>query len=164
MEFLPVITNILLALGAVFLIVLIISFLISKFRKEKGEVITESYPAERYRYFTNSDPDSQNPNSINNYYYVDNNNLDGRSFLTQSRNEQSPIIYQQQIINNTVMEYIEPEAFGNHWIDYEEEAYYENPLRKTSTFNFSAFTELPDIKNGRMTIVNEEPLFKYGWE
>ena len=94
MEFLPVIIKILFAIGAGFLIVLIISFLISKFRKEK-EVITESYPAEKYKYYSGSDKDSQSQFPMNELYYiVDNKQVDGK-YSDYVRNEQSPLIYKQ---------------------------------------------------------------------
>ena len=164
MELLPIMTQALLAIGGIFLIVLIVSFLISKFRKGKKEVITESYPAEQYQYFTNTDSGIQSPNSLEEYYYATENNPISTNYSAQSRNEQSPVIFQQPIMNNPVIEYDEPGTFKSQWVDYEEEAYFENPLRKTSSFNFGALAETKSSKNSRMIIVNEEPLFKYGWE
>ena len=164
MELLPIMTKALLAISGIFLIVLIVSFLISKFRKGKKEVITESYPAERYQYFTNADSGIQSPNSLEEYYYAADNNPANSNYSVQSRNEQSPVIYQKQIIDNPVINYEEPETFKNQWVDYEEETYFENPLRKTSSFNFGAVAETNGNKTSRMTIVNEEPLFKYGWK
>lgn len=163
MEFLPVIIKVLLALGAIFLIVLIISFMISKFRKEK-EVVTESYPAEKYKYYSGSDSDSQSQFPMNKFYdIVDDKQVNGR-YSDYVRNEQSPIIYQQQIYNNPIMEYNEPETFRNNWVDYEEGVYFENPLRKTSSFNVYSEPNRNKTFRGRMTIINDMPIFKYGWE
>lgn len=162
MEFLPFAIKALLTLGAVFLIVLIIFFLISKFRKEK-EVVTESYPAEKYKYYSGSDKNQQSQFPVNKFYYiVDDNKVNGR-YSDYVRNEQSPIIYQQQIYNNPMMEYNEPETFRNHWVDYDE-PYFEGSLRKTSSFNVYSQPNRNETYNGRMTIINDTPIFKYGWE
>ena len=63
-----------------------------------------------------------------------------------------------------MINYDEPESYKSQWIDFEEDAYFQNPLRKTSSFNFGAEIGTTINQDGRMTIVNNEPLFKFGWE
>ena len=63
-----------------------------------------------------------------------------------------------------MMEYNEPETFESHWVDYEEGVYFENPLRKTSSFNVHSEPNKNEMFYGRMTIINDTPVFKYGWE
>ena len=79
------------------------------------------------------------------------------------RNEQSPVIYQQQIYSNPMMQYNEPETFKSHWVDYDE-PYFESSLRKTSSFNVYPELNRNEMLKGRMTIINDVPIFKYGWD
>lgn len=164
MELLPVIIKVLFVIGAIFLIVLIASYLISKFRKDKEEVITESYPAEKYKYYSGNDSDSQSQFPMNQFYYIeDDTPIDGYN-PGYERIDQYSSIGQNQIYNYPVMQYEDSADFGNNWVDYEEENYFTNPLRKTSSINFNAVSDLNGNLTGRMTIVNNEPLFKYGWK
>ncbi|KAB2846223.1 MAG: hypothetical protein F9K45_02315 [Melioribacteraceae bacterium] len=163
MELLPTITNLLLAAVGFFLIVLMSSFVISRFRKEK-EVVTESYPAEKYQYFSGNSSGIQQPNYIDQFYYV-NENLPGESENTvEERVEQLSFVNEQAVAQNQLNEYYEPESFQNNWVDFEDEHGFENPLRKTSSFNVYSENSINDKFNGRMMIINESPTFKYGWE
>ena len=145
MELLPIITKALFVLGAIFIIVLIVSFLISRFRKDKN-VITETYPAQRYQYFSNSVSNEHHQNIYDEN--IDEESLD--SYLNQ--------IDEIQLNGNNY-----ENDYKNHWVDFEDEEVIENPLRKTATFNFMYDSNTNEVRNERMTILNEEPLFKHSW-
>ena len=163
MELLPTITNLLLAAGAFFLIVLIASFVISKFRKEK-EIVTESYPAQKYQYFTNSASNIQQPNFISEYYNITGNPPLEIENTIGGRNEQPPFVYINTENDETINHFNEHESFQNNWVDFDNEQMFENPLRKTSSFNVYSENSINEKFNGRMMIINESPVFKYGWE
>lgn len=163
MELLPTITNLLLAAGGFFLIVLTASFVISKFRKEK-EVVTESYPAEKFQYFSGNSSGFQQPNYFEQHYYA-NENLPLENINSiNGKVEESSFTQVQSSEQNQINEYYEPEIFQNNWVDYEDETAFENPLRKTSSFNVYSENSINEKFNGRMMIINESPVFKYGWE
>lgn len=163
MELLPTITNLLLAAGGFFLIVLIASFVVSKLRKEK-EIVTETYPAQKYQYFSGNSSGLQQPNYIDQYYYANGNlPLENKNTL-EGKVEESSFVSGQPIAQNQINEYYEPETFQNNWIDYEDEATFENPLRKSSSFNVYSENSINEKFNGRMMIINETPVLKYGWE
>lgn len=163
MELLPTITNLLLAVGGFFLIVLIASFVVSKFRKEK-EIVAESYPAEKYQYFSGNSSAFQQPNYIDQYYYVNENLPVGNKKIIDEKVEQSSYVPGQPAEQNQLNEYYETETFQNNWVDYDNEQIFENPLRKTSSFNVYSENNINEKFNGRMMIINESPVFKYGWE
>ncbi|OGU35323.1 MAG: hypothetical protein A2068_01910 [Ignavibacteria bacterium GWB2_35_6b] len=163
MELLPTITSLLLAAAGFFLIVLIASFVISKFRKEK-EVVTESYPAQKYQYFSGNSSGFQQPNYIDKYYYVNENPPAGNEKVIDEKVEQLSLMPGQPIVQNQLNEYYEPESFQNNWVDYESEPVFENPLRKTFSFNVYSENSINEKFNGRMMVINESPVFKYGWE
>lgn len=163
MELLPTITNLLLAVGGIFLIVLISSFAVSKFRKEK-KVVTESYPAEKYQYFSGNSTGIQQPNYIDQYYYANENPTFENEISIDDKVEDSSFSHGQAFMHNQINEYDEPETFQNNWVDFEDEQMFENPLRKTSSFNVYSENNINEKFNGRMMIINESPVFKYGWE
>ena len=157
MDLLQVITKVLLITGAVFLITLLVSYLVSKFRKPK-EIVLESYPAEQYQYYHNS-ADSYPQNYIQEYYYnsqaAGKDEVVGSEYYNSLRHEQSPLVFQQPVYNYQI---------SNDWIDHEENPETENPLRKTSSFSVEPEINRDEEVHKRMTIVNEIPVIKYGWE
>lgn len=162
MELFPIITKVLLTFCGIFMIVLIISFLISRFREEKKEIITESYPAQGYQFYSGRENYIPMQNRIGQYYFAGNNPSDG-NFFVKSINEDLEKNYENEFEDNQTNQDNYSNPFIKNRNNYEEDVY-ENPMRKTSSFNLNYSSESNDTKNVRMQVINEEPLFKFGWE
>lgn len=160
MDVLPVMIKILMITGGIFLIILLMSLVISKFRKEEKAVV-ESIPAKQYDYF--HDDSNQYPVTPQDYIqeevYVPQEIPYGstidKNYFNRLRSEQSPTIFQQPVYEYDLNE---------DWGEQEEYSGEEEPLRKTSGLNFDYNQNKEETLTQRMTVINEVPVIRYGWE